>query len=168
MDNATLSYLEHLPRDAAAAAVLRALCGVLRDFGDSEQLRSLAYEAGRHMAAERPLGECADLAAFSEAADRCFRDNGWGTLQAEADGEAVDFRHGAPPLTAWFGVEHGEWCCGLFEGVLAEWLQQMGAGEMLAVRHVPEEEGAAATTPATLRYRFAHRTKLRAVQGKRA
>lgn len=168
MEDATLSYLEGLPRDAAATAVLRALCEVLRDFGDTEQLRSLAYEAGRHMATAQPLGECGDLAAFSQAADRCFRGNGWGTLRAEADGEAVDFRHGAPPLTAWFGAEHGEWCCSLFEGVLTEWLQQMGAGEMLAVRHVPEDDTDVATAPTTLRYRFAHRTKLRTAQGKRA
>jgi hypothetical protein len=167
MNDATLKYLEGLPRDAAAASTLRALCGVLRDFGDSEQLRSLAYEAGRKLAEERPLGECADLAAFAEAADRSFRESGWGTLRAEADSEAVDFWHGAPPLAAWFGADHGEWCCGLFEGVLAEWLRQMGAGEMLAVRHV-SEDGATDEVAVTLRYRFAHRAKLRVAQGSRA
>lgn len=167
MDDAVLSYLEQLPRDAAAVGVLRALCAVLRDFGDGEQLRSLAFEAGRKMAAEHPLDECPDLATFCEAADRCFRDNGWGTLQADSDGEAVDFRHGAPPLAAWFGAEHGEWCCGLFEGVLREWLQQMGASDMLAIRHIPESETSGGATPTLLRYRFAHRAKLRAAQGVR-
>lgn len=40
MGQATLCYLQHRPRGAGAAAALRALCGVLRDFGDHEQLRA--------------------------------------------------------------------------------------------------------------------------------
>lgn len=162
MNQATLSYLSELPRDGSAAITLRALCEVLRDFGDSEQLRSLAFETGRSLAREHPLGDCPNLEAFAEAADAHFRTANWGTLQVSADGEAVDFQHGAPPLKAWFGADHGDWCYGIFEGVLSEWLQQMGADETLELRHLPDDTDDAAQ--ATAHYRFAHHARLRSAK----
>lgn len=163
MNPGTLDYLSGLPRDRGAAETLRALCAVLRDFGDSEQLHSLAVQTGRTLARQRPLGECRDLQSFAQAADEQFRAAGWGTLQAATDGAAVDFRHDAAPLAAWFGADHGDWCYGLFEGVLAEWLETMGADEALEIQRVAEasEDDAGLTA----RYRFAHRAKLRAASG---
>ncbi|MCK5770106.1 hypothetical protein [Algiphilus sp.] len=152
IESDAIDYYRNRPRDRAAAEVLRALVGVVGEHAESAQLRSLAFESGRILARWHPLPECATLAEFEQAADSAFREADWGTLRAEPEGGEIVFVHGAPPLQAWFGADHGVWSEGLFEGILAEWLQHLGAGDTLDVRSVDSDDGH------SLRYRFAHRS----------
>ena len=124
------------------ATVLRALGEVLRDQVDTAQLRALAYIAGQSLATVHRLGPCETLADVEEEANKVLLKLDWGWLRIESRAEYVQFTHGCPPLRGWFGAEGMAWSGALFEGVFAEWLRGLGAGEQLDLRQVGDAVGA--------------------------
>lgn len=146
------NFLRHRPRDQAARDVLGALTRVLGMHADEAQLRTVAFEAGRELARKRPLEACETMADFERAGDAVFRASDWGTLRVQTTDDAVTFIHGAPPQDAWEQESAPTWLEGLFEGVLAEWLRHLGAGDGLDVRYVGKGESD------TMCYKLAHRS----------
>jgi hypothetical protein len=142
MDNPSLEYMQTRPRETGVATVLRALGEVLRDQVDTAQLRALAYIAGQSLATVHRLGPCETLADVEEEANKVLLKLDWGWLRIESRAEYVQFTHGCPPLRGWFGAEGMAWSGALFEGVFAEWLRGLGAGEQLDLRQVGDAVGA--------------------------
>lgn len=147
------NFLRRRARDQAASDVLWALTKVLSTHADEAQLRSIAFEAGRELARSRPLDECETMADFERAGDGVFRAADWGTLRVETADDAVTFIHGAPPQDAWKHEPAPAWLEGLFEGVLAEWLRHLGAGDGLEIHYVGKGESDA------MCYKLAHRSR---------
>ncbi|NGY03748.1 cellulose biosynthesis protein BcsD [Solimonas terrae] len=152
MDERTLTYLQQLPRSTAAVAMLRALGGELAGQVPAPQLRALLYRTGRALAREHSASSIKTLAEFEGFAGRMLASLDLGWMQIEEVSGAVDFLHGAAPLTAWFGTAAAEWSAGLLEGLYAEWMMQLGADERLDVREIEDR----ALPEGVVRLRFAH------------
>ncbi len=151
MNSDAYQFLRQRARNQAAGEVLSALTKVLSAHADEAQLRSVAFEAGRELASRHPLAECETLADFERAGDALFRAADWGTLSVETADDSVTFVHGAPPQDGWGPEPQPAWMEGLFEGVLAEWMRHLGAGDGLDVRYIGKGE------TDTMCYRLAHR-----------
>ncbi len=152
MDSASSRYLQSRQRADGAPLILRALGSELSRQLPDGQLRALLYLVGRQLAAARPMQDAKTLADFEIFAAGVFSamDLGWSRVE-EAAG-AVDFVHGCAPLEQWFGADSGAWAPGLLEGMYAEWMRQLGAGERLDVRELTD----AAPVGEQLRFRLAH------------
>lgn len=149
-ERSSAEYLQGLPRATAALPVLRALAAELRQQVPVEQLRALVYLTGRRLAAERPVIDLKTLAEFEQYARQQFAELDLGWLRLEETAAGVEFLHGAAPLASWFGTESAAWAPGLLEGIYAEWMRQLGAGDQLDVREVSQPPGE------PLRFRMAH------------
>lgn len=151
LDSRSEEYFQSLPRPQAALAVLRSLTVELVQQVPADQLRALVYLAGRRIAAEQAPAEVKTLAEFEAFAQRALArlDLGWVRLEETAAG--VDFVHGCSPLAALFGTETAGWSPGLLEGMYAEWMRQLGAGDQLDVREIAQPAGSE-----LLRFRLAH------------
>jgi len=147
------NFLRRRSRDQVAREVLWALSKVLSTHADEAQLRSVAFEAGKELARSRPLSECETMAEFEQAGDAVFQAADWGTLRIETADDSVTFIHGAPPQDTWCSEQPPTWLEGLFEGVLAEWMRHLGAGDGLDVRYVGKGEND------TMQYKLAHRSR---------
>ena len=152
MHPASLDYLQTRPRDGGALRVLQRLGQVLAEQVEPTQLRALAYLAGRTLGQELPLTGCDTLSDVEQQANQRLHALDWGWLRIEAGADDVHFVHGCAPLRAWFGADSLQWSGAIFEGLYAEWLQHLGAGEQLDLRQV----GTATGPDDVLRYRLAH------------
>lgn len=153
MDPRSIDYLSsRVPRESAEP-VLRALAAELEGQIPVAQLRSLAYMAGRRFGAQHGLGEIKTLADFELQANHTMADLNWGWMAVEEAAGAVDIVHGCVPLKRWFGDAAMNWSPGFLEGVYAEWMRQLGAGDRLDVREVVLPAGAGGEV---LRFRLAH------------
>lgn len=97
------------------------------------------YSAGRRFASERALVDVRTLADFEAHAQAVLSEQNWGWVEVRESQGAVDFVHGCLPIRVWFGEDAMQWAPGFFEGVHAEWMRQLGAGDRLDVREVIEE-----------------------------
>ncbi len=149
-DRSSAEYLQNLPRATASLPVLRTLALELRQQVPIEQLRALLYLTGRRIAAERPVNDLKTLAEFEQFARLQLAELDLGWLKLEETASGVDFLHGAAPLSGWFGGDSSAWAPALLEGVYAEWMRQLGAGDQLDVREVAQLPGE------PLRFRMAH------------
>lgn len=153
MDPRSIDYLTRRSPREGAEPVLRALAAELEGQIPVAQLRSLAYMAGRRFGAQRGIGEIKTLADFEGQANSTMAELNWGWMAVEEAAGAVDIVHGCGPLKQWFGDAALSWSPGFFEGVYAEWMRQLGAGDRLDVREVVPS-GAAGSD--VLRFRLAH------------
>ena len=152
MDEASRQYLQSRPRVAGVPVVLRLLAVELSRQVPAAQLRALMYLAGRQLALENPIQDARTLADFEGFAGHVFGqlDLGWCRIEEEAG--AVDFVHGCAPGASWFGAAGMECMPGLLEGMYAEWMRQLGAGDRLDVRELATAEAGGDM----LRFRLAH------------
>lgn len=154
------AYWKSRPRGSAALPVLVALCAELQRQVPGEQMRALFYLAGGRVAAQHPMREVKTLAELQRRARLVLAELDLGWLKVEEGVGAVDFLHGAAPLGQWFGDSASAWAHGLLEGLYAEWMRQLGAGERLDVREVLED---GAEGGDVLRFRLAHESSFGAV-----
>lgn len=152
MQEASIDYLQNRPRPGGAAEALEGIVGVLAEQVATPQLRSVMYLAGQSIAKGLPLTECESLAELEGAVNLLLIERDWGWLRIEDRADDVLFLHGCSPLRRWFGLEQLTWAGGLFEGMYAEWLRQLGADSQLELRQVGDAEG----VDDMLRFRFAH------------
>ncbi|ULQ45369.1 hypothetical protein JN531_009530 [Flagellatimonas centrodinii] len=152
MHSTSLEYLQSRPRESGAVSVLQSLGQVLAEQVEGPQLRALAYLAGRALGAAHPISTCNTLSDVEAAANQLLRRMDWGWLKVEAGAADVQFLHGCSPLRSWFGADGLSWSGAIFEGIYAEWLQHLGAGEQLDLRQVGDAEG----VDDVLRFRLAH------------
>lgn len=152
MEEASYQYLKSRPRSAGAPIALRAIATELARQVPAGQMRSLLYLAGRGLAIEHPIQDARTLADFEGFAGRVFNQLDLGWFRVEEESGAVDFVHGCAPMLQWFGATAAEWSPGLLEGMYAEWMRQLGAGDRLDVRELsPADPGGE-----VLRFRLAH------------
>lgn len=152
MDPRSIEYLNSRVRSDSTEPVLRSLAAELEQQAPSTQLRSLAYLAGRRLAAQRTIGDLKVLADFEGFANTTFSGLDWGWVRIEEAAGAIDILHGCTPLRRWFGEAGMSWAPGFFEGLYAEWMRQLGAGERLDVREIVT----AGASSDILRFRLAH------------
>lgn len=152
MDPRSQEYLNSRRPPESAEPVLRVLATELELQIPAAQLRSLAYLAGRRFGTQRGIGEIKTLADFEQRANAVLSELSWGWLAVEEAAGAIDILHGCMPLKIWFGDAAMSWSPGFFEGVYAEWMRQLGAGDRLDVREVAVPAG----TAEVLRFRLAH------------
>ena len=152
MDSRSIEYLVARTRQESAEPVLRVLATELELQIPPGQLRSLTYMAGRRFGAQRSIGEIKTLADFEVFANEVLSSLDWGWVRIEEAAGAVDILHGCAPLQRWFGDAAMSWSPGFFEGVYAEWMRQLGAGERLDVREITPSGPASEV----LRFRLAH------------
>lgn len=136
MDPRSLKYLTSTPRIQSPLPALIALGQELAAQIPVGQLRSLLYQAGRRFGVEHPIGDIRTLGDFEIYAQGLFQALDWGWVEIQESPGAVDIVHGCSPILGWFGPDAAEWAPGFFEGVYAEWMRQLGAGDRLDVREV--------------------------------
>jgi hypothetical protein len=113
---------------------------LLRHVG-TDQARALCFAAGTSIAVENRLVGVDKLGEMEQIINAFLKVRDWGWMRVEEHEDAVDFLHGCSPLRAWFGEECLGWAAALFEGLYAEWLRQLGAGERLELRQVDAPKG---------------------------
>ncbi|MDM4771986.1 cellulose biosynthesis protein BcsD [Solimonas sp. SE-A11] len=151
LDNRSEEYFRNTPRPQAALAVLRTLAVELAQQVPTEQLRALVYLAGRRIASEQAAVDLKTLADFEVFAQKTLARLDFGWVRVEENAAGVDFVHGCSPLPGLFGADSGHWAPGLLEGMYAEWMRQLGAGDQLDVREVASPPGSD-----LIRFRLAH------------
>ncbi|MES0873823.1 hypothetical protein ABSH63_07400 [Sinimarinibacterium sp. HSW-8] len=152
MDPRSIEYLLRRRPAETVEPLVRALSAELQSQVPEDQLRALAYMAGRRLAAQHSIGEVRTLAEFEAFANDTLERLDWGWMQVEETPGAVDILHGCAPLERCFGEGVQGWAPAFFEGMYAEWMRQLGAGERLDVRQIlggslPSE---------VMRFRLAH------------
>lgn len=152
MDPRSLQYLQRRVTPESAGPLLRALATELEAQVPAGQLRSLAYLAGRRFGTEQTIGEVRTLVDFESFANQVLGRLDWGWMNVEEQTGAVDIVHGCLPLQRWFDGGAMTWAPGFFEGLYAEWMRQLGAGERLDVRQVVSQDAATEV----MRFRLAH------------
>lgn len=136
MNSRTLAYLKDRGMADREMAVLRAFARELSERMPVEQLRSLAYLAGKRFAGDHGVGSAKTVSDFESFANQLFLELDWGWISVSEAAEGVDLRHGCAPLQRWFGDTGRSWGGGFFEGVYAEWMRQLGAGPHLDVKEM--------------------------------
>ncbi len=152
MDPRSLDYLQQRTPPETVEPLLRVLAAELEVQVPGGQLRSLAYMAGRRFGAQRSIGEVRTLVDFETFANQVLGRLDWGWMRIEESTGAVDILHGCAPLQHWFGDGAPTWAPGFFEGMYAEWMRQLGAGERLDVRQIVSS----APVSDVMRFRLAH------------
>lgn len=152
MDARSLDYLKQRRPAETVEPLLRALSAELQVQVPEGQLRALAYLAGRRFGAQQSIGEIRTLVEFEAFANETLGRLDWGWMRIEESADAVDILHGCAPLQHWFGDGANVWAPGFFEGMYAEWMRQLGAGERLDVRQIVGGSG----TADVMRFRLAH------------
>ena len=152
MDLRSLDYLKQRRPSETVEPLLRALSAELATQVPEGQLRALAYLAGRRFGTQQSIGEIRTLVEFEAFANDVLGRLDWGWMSIEEGTGAVDILHGCAPLQRWFGDGGVPWAPGFFEGMYAEWMRQLGAGERLDVRQILGGTGSAEV----MRFRLAH------------
>ncbi|HEY1077662.1 MAG TPA: cellulose biosynthesis protein BcsD [Fontimonas sp.] len=155
MDAKTYETLSNRPPFESTEPVLRSLTIEFANHIADAQLRTLAYLAGQRLAKQYPIDGVQTIDQFEQQANTLMTELSWGWVTVEAKPSSIDFVHGCTPLKRWFGEMSMSWAPGLFEGVFAGWMRQLGASELLDVREVIAAD---AVNSETLRFRFAHQS----------
>lgn len=151
VEQGSLEYFLARPIDPRWSGFLRVLAEELSAQMPPAEIKAFFAVLGRRWAQKNPLPQGGDLKTFEREANVVFARQDWGWMRTRDLGNCIEFQHSCAPLRAAFGADAMGWSSGLIEGVYAEWLRELGAGNGLVLQQAGRAEGAADT----LRFRLA-------------
>jgi hypothetical protein len=147
-----MQRLRNLRKAPETHVILQSLAQVLANSVDAGQLRSLLYLAGEQLGRVHPTPQCQTIEDLENATNGIFEQWGWGWVSIALREDVIDIEVGDAPIASMFGENSAEWAPAVFEGLLKEWLVELGAGNDLVLRQVISD----ADDPDILYFRMAH------------
>jgi hypothetical protein len=148
----SLEYFAARACDPQWKIFLRALADELGAQMPDTELRAFFHVIGGRIARQAPLPPGSSLADLEKNVNAYCAASGWGWLAVRDLSNSLEFQHSCAPLRAAFGDDALPWTSALLEGLYAEWVKQVGAGDQLELHQVGDAEG----PTDTLRFRLAH------------
>lgn len=147
-----MQRLRDLRKPPHTAVILQSLAEILANSVDAGQLRSLLYLAGEQLGRDHPMPQCETIEDLELATNHIFQEWGWGWVTITLREDVIDIEVGDAPVHSIFGPNSAEWAPAVFEGLLKEWLVELGAGADLVLRQIISD----ADDPHILYFRMAH------------
>ncbi len=127
----SLDYLLAQPSDVEWSEFLAVLGETLEGQMNIAELRTFFVALGRGMARRSELKPGSTLESMAEAINAWLQDCGWGFMNMQETGDALEITHACSPLRDAFGEKGMNYSPALLEGMYSEWLAAAGAGKDL-------------------------------------